>query len=57
MRNKDKLDFINQIVKETEKQRELLGCAHNQIRIDGKDVGTCVKCGVKMEKAWQPNCG
>ena len=57
MRNKDKLDFINQIVKETEKQRELLGCAHKQIRIDGKDVGTCVKCGVKMEKAWQPNCG
>lgn len=35
---------------------ELLGCPHNQIRIDGKDVGTCVKCGIKMEKTWQPNC-
>ena len=38
-------------------QRELLGCNHNQIRVDGKDVGTCVKCGVEMEKTWQPNCG
>ena len=38
-------------------QRELLGCNHDQIRIDGNDIGTCVKCGKKMVKAWQPNCG
>ena len=36
-------------------QSEQLVC-YEQIRVDGKDVGTCVKCGIKMEKAWQPNC-
>jgi len=70
--NDDKLikmgtDLIDKYVKEqlaeqlriglVSQQRELLGCSHNQIRVDGKDVGACVKCGVKMEKNWQPNCG
>jgi len=56
------IDFAEKYAKQllihsVSQQRELLGCNHDQIRVDGKDVGTCVKCSVKMEKAWQPNCG
>ncbi|MCP4051614.1 MAG: hypothetical protein GY739_00890, partial [Mesoflavibacter sp.] len=45
------------LIHSVSQQRELLGCNHDKIRVDGKDIGTCVKCDVKMEKAWQPNYG
>ena len=54
MKNKDKLDFINQIVKETEKQCDIhvvSNCKHENEQMhqgDGFVYVTCKDCGTDL---------